>query len=58
MTISVGILAVSDRCYRGESDDASGPLIGRLVLERLAAEVEQEEVVPDEQEAIRGTLVR
>ena len=56
MTISVGILTVSDRCSRGEAEDASGPLIKRLVSEHLRAEVTLEAIVPDEQESIRGIL--
>ena len=58
MTISVGILTVSDRCSRGEAEDASGPLIRRLVSEHLPAAVRLEAIVPDEQDAIRGTLIR
>jgi molybdopterin adenylyltransferase len=56
VTISVGVLTVSDRCSRGETEDASGPLIKRLVTERLRAEVRLESVVPDEQDSIRETL--
>lgn len=57
VTISVGILTVSDRCSRGEAEDASGPLIRRLVSERLPAEVRLETVVPDDQDSIRSTLI-
>ena len=56
MTVSVGILTVSDRCFRGEAEDASGPLIRRLVMERLQAVVRLEAVVPDEQDSISSTL--
>ncbi|MDY7040910.1 MAG: molybdopterin adenylyltransferase [Chloroflexota bacterium] len=56
MKISVGILTVSDRSYRGERDDLSGPLIRRLVTERLGATVELEAVVPDERRIIASTL--
>jgi molybdopterin adenylyltransferase len=57
VTISVGILTVSDRCFRGEAEDASGPLIRRMVSERLQAAVRLEAVVPDEGDSIRGTLI-
>lgn len=57
MTISVGILTVSDRCYRGEAEDASGPVIRQLVTERLKAEVRMEAVVPDERDLIARTLI-
>lgn len=56
VTVSVGILTVSDRCFRGEAEDASGPLIRRLVMERLQAVVRLEAVVPDEQDSISSTL--
>lgn len=57
MTISVGILTVSDRCSRGETQDYSGPLIRQLVTERLGAEVKAVAVVPDEREQIASTLI-
>lgn len=57
MTISVGILTVSDRSYRGEREDLSGPLIRQLVTGRLEAEVKLEAVVPDERNVIADTLV-
>jgi molybdopterin adenylyltransferase len=56
MTISVGILTVSDRCHRGEAEDVSGPLIKKLVTERLQAEVRLEAIVPDEQDSISSLL--
>jgi molybdenum cofactor synthesis domain-containing protein len=56
MSISVGILTVSDRCFRGEAEDMSGPLIRRLVSERLRGEIRLEAVVPDEEGSIRSTL--
>ena len=55
--IRTGILTVSDRGYRGEYRDLSGPVICELVTERLGAAVEMEAVVPDEQPAIAGTLL-
>jgi len=57
MAISVGILTVSDRSYRGEREDLSGPFIRQLVAERLDAEVQLEAVVPDERNIIAGTLI-
>jgi len=55
--IRTGILTVSDRGYRGEYRDLSGPVICELVTERLGANVEVEAIVPDEQPAIAGTLL-
>jgi len=56
MTIRVGILTVSDRSYRGEREDLSGPAIRELITQRLDAKVELEAVVPDERETIAGKL--
>jgi molybdopterin adenylyltransferase len=57
MAISTGILTVSDRCSRGEGQDASGPLIRQWVTDELGAEVHREAVVPDERDVIRDTLI-
>ena len=57
MAIRVGILTVSDRCSRGEAQDASGPVIRQLVTERLAGQVVREGCVPDERKQITETLV-
>jgi molybdopterin adenylyltransferase len=53
----VGILTVSDRGYRGEYRDLSGPVIRELITGRLAASVELEDIVPDERNVIAGTLL-
>lgn len=54
----IGILTVSDRSYRGEREDLSGPAIREALLEQLeGAQVELEAVVPDEFDVIRGTLL-
>ena len=55
-TIQTGILTVSDRGYRGEYRDLSGPVIRQLVVEELGATVEQEAIVPDERDVIAATL--
>jgi molybdenum cofactor synthesis domain-containing protein len=55
-SIRTGILTVSDRGYRGEYRDLSGPAIRDLVTERLAATVEVLEIVPDERQAIAAAL--
>ena len=57
MPISVGILTISDRCSRGEAEDASGPVIHEWVLSQLGAEVKLQGVVPDEQEQIMAKLI-
>ena len=57
MSLRVGILTVSDRGYRGEYEDQSGPLIREIVSEQLGATVELEAIVPDSLLVIQGTLV-
>jgi molybdenum cofactor synthesis domain-containing protein len=57
VSIRVGILTVSDRGYRGEYEDQSGPLIRHIVTKRLGATVELEAIVPDALPIIQGTLV-
>lgn len=56
MKIRAGILTVSDRGYRGEYRDLSGPVVRELVTERLGATVEGEAIVPDERPAIAKAL--
>lgn len=56
MAISVGILTVSDRCSRGETEDVSGPVIYQWAKEGLKAEVRRQAIVPDERERIREIL--
>jgi molybdenum cofactor synthesis domain-containing protein len=57
-SIRTGILTVSDRGFRGEYRDLSGPAIRQLVTERLAATVEVSEIVPDERQAIAAALIK
>ena len=54
----VGILTVSDRASRGESEDHSGPLLVRLVKEELGWRVAVQAVVPDERVRIAEVLRR
>jgi len=56
--IRAGVLTVSDRGYKAEYRDLSGPLICDLLTERLGAVVEVESIVPDERAAIAETLRR
>ena len=52
----IGILTISDRSSRGERPDESGPLIQEFATARLAAEVVNTAVIPDEMSSIRETL--
>lgn len=53
--LSIGILTISDKGYRGERQDESGPVIKELVS-NLEGEVTHYEIVPDERESISSKL--
>ena len=55
--IHVGVLTISDRASAGEYQDASGPLLQKMVVERLGGDVVLVETIPDDQDAIRDKLV-
>ncbi len=57
LLIHVGILTISDRCSRGQAEDASGPAIADWVAQNLHAQVERTGCVPDERALIRDTLI-
>ncbi|XP_072024079.1 uncharacterized protein [Amphiura filiformis] len=59
MRTKVGILTVSDRCYKGEEEDNSGRNLKQLVEDHngLGGEVVMSEVVPDEVPKIKEKLV-
>jgi molybdopterin adenylyltransferase len=54
--MKIGILTVSDKGWRGEREDRSGPAI-REMMEAAGAEVVRARIVPDEPELIQGALV-
>ena len=56
MTLRVGILTVSDRSFRAEREDASGPALARLVQAENWSIVKRA-VLPDEESAIRELLI-
>jgi len=51
-----GVLTISDRSFRGERVDESGPRIEAIVREKLGAEIAAREIVPDERPLIAATL--
>lgn len=55
MNIRVGILTVSDRSWRGERDDASGPVLAEMAQEN-DWDVVETLIVPDEIDTLRDTL--
>lgn len=56
MTMRAAILTVSDRCFRKEARDESGPALAQRVRDTLAMEVADCACVPDEREQIEKTL--
>ncbi len=52
----VAVLTVSDRCSRGERDDASGPALVAYVNDNFDATVVASACVPDEQSLIASRL--
>lgn len=51
------LLTVSDRCFRGEREDVTGPLLGDM-LTAAGFEVVELRLVPDEGERIEAELIR
>ncbi len=54
--MKVGILTISDRSFRGERQDAGGPLI-KQIIERSGSKVIESLIVPDEKEMIIEKLL-
>jgi molybdenum cofactor synthesis domain-containing protein len=55
MTIHIGILTISDRSFKGERPDTSGPALGEMALAQ-GWEVVQKDIVPDDLMLVRDTL--
>ncbi len=53
--MKVGIITVSDSCFKGERKDKSGKVIQEMVTN--LGEVVEYRVVPDEEEFLRSTLL-
>lgn len=53
---SAAVVTVSDRSFRGERPDGSGPVV-RDLLEQAGYQVVRMDIVPDEQREIEGLLV-
>jgi molybdenum cofactor synthesis domain-containing protein len=56
-TARVGILTISDRGSQGEYQDESGPIIRQFVATKLGAVANRTEIIPDDLELIRDTLL-
>ena len=57
MNYMAAVITVSDKGFRGEREDTSGPAICSIV-ERCGLEVVYRSIVPDEQEDICRELIR
>src|ERR1041384_6191180 len=58
MTIRIAILTISDRCSRGQAQDASGPALAEIVRHRLGAETAATPCFPNEIPFISDQLRR
>jgi molybdenum cofactor synthesis domain-containing protein len=59
MTVRVGIITISDRAYRGEYQDESGPVIREIVESRLpGGQVHLEAILPDDFSIIKSALAK
>jgi len=56
MVIKAGILTISDRGFRGQRKDRSGPLVAEI-LTKAGYMVEKQGVVPDDHEKIAECLI-
>lgn len=56
MAIRFGILTLSDRSFRGEREDASGPALASLLHTRGWSVVNQQ-ILPDDESVIRAMLI-
>jgi molybdopterin adenylyltransferase len=57
MSIQIAILTVSDRSFRGEREDLSGPALG-AEIQKLGWGVTQTGIVPDQIDEIAKTLAK
>jgi molybdopterin adenylyltransferase len=55
MTIRFGILTLSDRSFKGEREDASGPALAHLIRSQNWS-VARQHILPDEESAISAAL--
>jgi molybdenum cofactor synthesis domain-containing protein len=53
----VAILTCSDRCFRGETVDRSGPALASFVQERWSAQIIAQACLPDEPELIARQIL-
>ncbi|MCB9838002.1 MAG: MogA/MoaB family molybdenum cofactor biosynthesis protein [Phycisphaeraceae bacterium] len=54
--IRLAVLTISDRCARGEREDASGPALIELCRDAFGAELIEMACVPDDPDGVEGRL--
>ena len=57
MSYTAAVITISDKGYRGEREDTSGPNLCRL-LEEKGFDVTYKSVIPDEKEFIKSQLIK
>lgn len=57
MKYTAAVITVSDKGYRGEREDTSGPNLVKILKDR-GFDVVHTSIVPDERERIRGELIK
>ena len=55
-TVAGAVITASDRCFRGETEDRSGPLAAQL-LAKWGVIVDEVRVVPDGVDSVRGAIL-
>ncbi len=58
MALKAAVITVSDRGFRGEREDLSGPVAERVLKERLKVQVILKQIVPDEVELIKEAILK
>ena len=56
--MQIAILTISDRCFRGEAHDESGPAINSFFRHHFDAIVQRQAIVPDLKDEIAQTLIQ
>jgi len=55
--LTAAVITLSDRCFKGESEDLSGPLL-KEELEKAGFEIAETILIPDSKEMLKAALIR
>jgi len=55
--LTAAVITLSDRCFKGETQDLSGPLL-KEELERAGFEIAETILIPDNKELLKAALIR